>query len=511
MRACQRASRLLAVLSVKVKRPRSSHPHPHPPPQQQQQQQTNSSSKRVAKSMSKSKSSGNVQPGSKKIKLDKSSASTAASTSSLATSAATAASRCSQPPQTPFAIKKFYLTISTHGCCCCCSNSSSISQHSQTAAAAAAKMANSKTTNASSSSGAIELKWTESSSDYTCEMKALSEAAAASYNELPYQPAYRGSSSSSSSSAAAASATSGSSASRKSVPSLKKMSTNAGAGVQDVESLIASFYANTANLVRFHMQIGEKIKPQPQTPSKAAQQQQQQQQRKAVHNCDGVSIKSRLADASTTVAKKLTKVASDAISSTRPKAMLINYRFNLSNTGAEKDLAPNGKRGGGAHQNGGGASSAAAAHKMTHMNDTLCPFCHLRCLSLNALMNHLTNVHFRFNIRASQNAPTSTSSAKAASAAAAAAVATFDVTFDDIYDGSYEGNPLDYYNSLNSGYARSRLAPTKRLSVTYVIVNKYSYFTLISRRRRDDKESNNVPTFVVIDSSRNTIRNPKLG
>ena len=95
-----------------------------------------------------------------------------------------------------------------------------------------------------------------------------------------------------------------------------------------------------------------------------------------------------------------------------------------------------------------------------------CPFCYHNCIDEKCLLIHIQTNHFRFHISERTN------NNNVAEAETAAIKLQFDIWCDDIYDGSYLGNPYDTENSLHLGYSQCRLQPSKRSSVTYILVNK---------------------------------------
>ena len=125
-----------------------------------------------------------------------------------------------------------------------------------------------------------------------------------------------------------------------------------------------------------------------------------------------------------------------------------------------------------------------------------CPFCFVDLLHPSFLMSHLQMCHFRFCIEPQQMNSNSTQSLNNMSnliaensSGAAATLASFhsnsasnlkqlnrkiqfNVACDEIFDGSYLGNPFDIKNAAHLGYSKSRLTPTKRCSLTYVLANK---------------------------------------
>lgn len=161
-----------------------------------------------------------------------------------------------------------------------------------------------------------------------------------------------------------------------------------------------------------------------------------------------------------------------------------------------------------------------------------CPFCCLNCKYLISLIKHLDNCHFRFKIKFNlTNQATGKGSGSLTSQVSSSNLSQqyndnksdmislndntnlnlvnggyssglnglnvgfnasnnlsnsninnylnirsgkvkFEINYDEIYDGSYLGNPYDWQNAAHLGYSKSRIKPTKRVSVTYVIVNK---------------------------------------
>lgn len=94
-----------------------------------------------------------------------------------------------------------------------------------------------------------------------------------------------------------------------------------------------------------------------------------------------------------------------------------------------------------------------------------CPFCSLsRFGSIDQLLKHLKNTHFRFNFTKS-----------IANESGAKNSSVISVSIDDLFDGSFAGNHHDLIKFAYLGFAGAYLKPTKRMSgPSNILVNRKS-------------------------------------
>ena len=165
----------------------------------------------------------------------------------------------------------------------------------------------------------------------------------------------------------------------------------------------------------------------------------------------------------------------------------VTYQFNLSNNPNLSDFViNNSKSNKSSHQNntnnGNYNTNNNLSNKLkTTKSNFLCPFCYMNCFNLNCLSLHLTNSHFRFVVRNYStnlfdydllNGNSNGNGNGNHNSNGSCDKYLFDIWYDEIYDGSYCGNPLDLHFNSHVGYSKSRSKVSKRLPVTYVIINK---------------------------------------
>ena len=139
----------------------------------------------------------------------------------------------------------------------------------------------------------------------------------------------------------------------------------------------------------------------------------------------------------------------------------------------------------------------------SNLKKLICPFCYLLCNHAYNLLQHMLACHPRFQIHlslastlgengggtVSTNGHHSSSSSLVHSASCSSNLVSyqsghdgsngkttkkiqFEISAEDKYDGSYAANPYDLFESAHVGYSQSRLGPSKRIPVTYVLVHK---------------------------------------
>lgn len=221
---------------------------------------------------------------------------------------------------------------------------------------------------------------------------------------------------------------------------------------------------------------------------------------------------------------------------TKPNLSSLNifYQFNLNenekaNSTAKGSKAKNNNN---ANSTNNIVTQMSSLAENSSLDLFTCPFCCLNCKYLISLIKHLDNCHFRFKIKFNlTNQATGKGSGSLTSQVSSSNLSQqyndnkndmislndntnlnlvnggyssglnglnvgfnasnnlsnsninnylnikngkvkFEINYDEIYDGSYLGNPYDWQNAAHLGYSKSRIKPTKRVSVTYVIVNK---------------------------------------
>ena len=125
---------------------------------------------------------------------------------------------------------------------------------------------------------------------------------------------------------------------------------------------------------------------------------------------------------------------------------------------------------------------------LTQKFDLICPFCYIDCKQLNFLCFHFQMFHFRFQIEEQAvngftNGHTNISQAicnnnylactsKDNSDDSKVKKVQFNIRLDENFNGSYLGNPYDIHYAAHLGFSLSRVKPSKRNQVSFVLVNK---------------------------------------
>ena len=129
---------------------------------------------------------------------------------------------------------------------------------------------------------------------------------------------------------------------------------------------------------------------------------------------------------------------------------------------------------------------------LTYKLDVVCPFCQLDCKRVNFLCFHFQMCHFRFNIEeqtVNNNSATNGAAVNSSNHISQALMSNnymacysdeysgkkivhFNIRLDENFNGSYLGNPYDIHYSAHLGFSLSRIKPSKRNLITFILVNK---------------------------------------
>jgi hypothetical protein len=129
----------------------------------------------------------------------------------------------------------------------------------------------------------------------------------------------------------------------------------------------------------------------------------------------------------------------------------VYYQFTTGGPSSSSSLNATSKKDGGGGGKGASGKKSSKVFLLNAENAGLsCPFCHLSLLSsLDNLLKHLRNTHFRFNF-AKIVAQLGSSQLVESSRhpLVGKTVTLIEVSIDDLFDGSYSGMTFFYFTSL---------------------------------------------------------------